>query len=142
MPRKIAAQQLSIPGLEPGRDEDGQEITLPEARTRPSPTGVASGRSLTHPVQIEHVTAALLTTGEAARLLRVHPRTVQRLVERGELSAVHFGSAVRFDPVDVADLTARLKRRETTTSAPIADAVRRDQRSRVSFGERLRSRTA
>src|SRR5947208_4799089 len=38
--------------------------------------------------------ATLLTTIEAAHLLRVHPRTVQRLVERGQLSAVHLGGAV------------------------------------------------
>ena len=44
---------------------------------------------------------ALLTTDEAAALLHVHPRTVQRLVERGQLCAVHLGSAVRFDPNDV-----------------------------------------
>src|SRR4051794_5717317 len=37
--------------------------------------------------------AALLTTDEAADLLHVHPRTVQRLVRRGELCAVHLGSA-------------------------------------------------
>jgi len=43
----------------------------------------------------------LLTTEEAAALLHVHPRTVQRLVGRGDLSAVHLGGAVRFDQQDV-----------------------------------------
>ena len=54
-------------------------------------------------------TAALLTTEQAASLLHVHPRTVQRLVERGELSAVHLGGAVRFDPQDVYGLIERVK---------------------------------
>jgi excisionase family DNA binding protein len=43
----------------------------------------------------------------------VHPRTVQRLVERGELSAVHLGAAVRFDRQDLAGLIARVKRAPT-----------------------------
>jgi excisionase family DNA binding protein len=54
--------------------------------------------------------APLLTTNEAADLLHVHPRTVQRLVERGQLCAVHLGGAVRFDPHDVGGLIDRLKR--------------------------------
>lgn len=54
--------------------------------------------------------AALLTTNEAADLLHVHPRTVQRLVERGQLCVVHLGGAVRFDPRDVAGLIERVKR--------------------------------
>jgi excisionase family DNA binding protein len=53
----------------------------------------------------------LLTTEEAAALLHVHPRTVQRLVERGDLSAVHPGGAVRFDQQDVHGLIARVKSR-------------------------------
>ena len=40
----------------------------------------------------------LLTTDEAAALLHVHPRTVQRLVERGELVRRPPRRAVRFDP--------------------------------------------
>jgi excisionase family DNA binding protein len=81
---------------------------------------------------------ALLTTEEAASVLRVHPRTVQRLVERGELCAVHIGSAVRFDPQDVGGLVERVKSART---APAVDArVRARARSSVSFAERLRSR--
>jgi len=82
---------------------------------------------------------ALLTTSEAADLLHVHPRTVQRLVERGELGAVRLGAAVRFDPVDVADLTTRLKRREAGETTAPAEVVRRSRAGRVSFADRLRS---
>src|SRR5829696_742253 len=88
---------------------------------------------------------ALLTTNEAARLLRVHPRTVQRLVERGELSAVHLGSAVRFDPHDVTDLVARVKD-PAAASAP-DEPLRRPVRSKraipasSSFRNRIRSRS-
>jgi excisionase family DNA binding protein len=87
----------------------------------------------------------LLTTNEAARLLRVHPRTVQRLVERGELCAVHLGAAVRFDPRDVTALIARVKDAAVTTAS--ADAVRRPTRSKraiatsSSFRNRVRSGT-
>jgi excisionase family DNA binding protein len=107
-----------------------------EARSRPrvspkTPAGSAPGIG----------DAALLTTDEAAGLLHVHPRTVQRLVRRGELCAVHLGSAVRFDPHDVDGLIARLKRRMEGTPSPLGEPVRaRRASSRASFSDRLRSR--
>src|SRR5262245_47866543 len=81
---------------------------------------------------------ALLTTSETAELLHVHPRTIQRLVERGELCAVHLGAAVRFDPNDVAALTGRLKR-ATRTAHSTVDDVRRGRGGPRSFADRLRS---
>jgi excisionase family DNA binding protein len=51
----------------------------------------------------------LLTMAEAAELLHVHPRTVQRLVRSGTLPAVRLGRAIRFDSRDVRELTNRLK---------------------------------
>jgi excisionase family DNA binding protein len=94
---------------------------------------VASSRPRSQPPP-----AALLTTQETARFLRVHPRTVQRLVERGQLSAIHVGAAVRFDPADLADLTARLKRR-TEAPHPSTEIVGPGRGSRASFADRLRS---
>jgi excisionase family DNA binding protein len=82
---------------------------------------------------------ALLTTSEAAEVLHVHPRTVQRLVERGQLDAIHLGAAVRFDPRDVAKLTARLKRTGQPTAPASVDVVRPSRPVRVSFADRLRS---
>jgi excisionase family DNA binding protein len=38
----------------------------------------------------------LLDSRQAAAILRVHPRTVQRLVHRGEIRAVHVGRLWRF----------------------------------------------
>lgn len=73
-------------------------------------------------------------------MLHVHPRTVQRLVERGQLEAVHLGAAVRFDPVDVANLTARLKRREARTMSSCVDVVRPSRAVRISFADRPRSK--
>jgi excisionase family DNA binding protein len=80
----------------------------------------------------------LLTTREAANALHVHPRTIQRLVERGHLSAVHLGTAVRFDPADIADLTNRLKHRASGPT-PLAAEVRPSRATGISFAERLRS---
>lgn len=40
----------------------------------------------------------LLDSRQAAAILRVHPRTVQRLVHRGEIHAVHVGRLWRFRP--------------------------------------------
>jgi excisionase family DNA binding protein len=92
----------------------------------PTPGGAAS-------------TPALLTTKEAATLLHVHPRTVQRLVERGQLSAVRLGAAVRFDPLDLAWLAERLKHTGGASTAAPASAVHAGRGTSVSFADRLRS---
>lgn len=83
--------------------------------------------------------SSLLTTREAAGLLHVHPRTVQRLVERGELAAVHLGTAVRFDPSDVTRLIGQLKRWRTNSEPPAPRSLRARPGDRVSFANRLRS---
>jgi excisionase family DNA binding protein len=105
-----------------------------ERRQSEMDSPVASSR----PQSEARPSSALLTTQETADLLRVHPRTIQRLVERGQLSAVHVGAAVRFDPADVADLTTRLKRR-TATPHSTTDTVTPVRGNRASFAERLRS---
>jgi excisionase family DNA binding protein len=84
-------------------------------------------------------TPALLTTDEAASLLHVHPRTVQRLVERGQLAAIHLGSAVRFDPRDVSSLIAGVKSQRHDPRPTLSDPVRAGRGHRVSFADRLRS---
>lgn len=38
----------------------------------------------------------LLDSRQAAAILKVHPRTLQRLVHRGEIAAVHVGKLWRF----------------------------------------------
>ena len=43
----------------------------------------------------------LLTVSEVAVDLAIHPKTVRRLVARGELAAVKIGAAVRVHPADV-----------------------------------------
>jgi excisionase family DNA binding protein len=82
---------------------------------------------------------SLLTIEDVATRLRVHRRTVQRLVARGELAAVHIGSAVRFDPRDLAGLIAGQRRREATASGLPPSRPRAARGVRVSFAERLRS---
>ena len=82
-----------------------------------------------------------MTTNEAASLLRVHPRTVQRLVERGQLTAVHLGAAVRFDPKDVTGLISRVKH-EPACAASDARVPRRSARAvpaATSFRDRVRT---
>lgn len=38
----------------------------------------------------------LLDSHQAAAMLKIHPRTLQRLVHRGEIAAVHVGKLWRF----------------------------------------------
>jgi excisionase family DNA binding protein len=124
-------QQLSLPLFDLQPVEPAQESRTAEGR-RP--------RAESPAVDEAPVPAGLLTTCETAALLHVHPRTVQRLVERGELEAIHLGTAVRFDPDDVAALTERQKQRAAAAPTVLADRVRASRDARVAFAERLRSR--
>jgi excisionase family DNA binding protein len=56
----------------------------------------------------------LLDSNQAAAILKVHPRTLQRLVHRGEIGAVHVGKLWRFKP---SALTAWIDRDVASRSA-------------------------
>ena len=47
-------------------------------------------------IQGPHSTERLLDSHEAAALLKVHPRTLQRLAQRGEIAGVQVGKLWRF----------------------------------------------
>src|SRR5438105_3983558 len=133
---RVHAAQLSLLEIdEPAKGTASKRSTQPdrprttrrdkpaETATRPRNGARPQSQSLTPVIP----SAGLLTTEEAAALLHVHPRTVQRLVERGDLSAVHLGGAVRFDQQDVQGPIARVKSRATIRTQD--DAVRPDVRS-------------
>jgi excisionase family DNA binding protein len=128
----VPEQQLSLPLFDPQSPEPRPEPSAAEDTTPSTPEPPA--------VDEAQVAPGLLTTSETAALLLVHPRTVQRLVERGQLEAIHLGTAVRFDPGDVAALTEREKQRAAAAPTALADRVRASRGARVSFAERLRSR--
>lgn len=104
-----APEQLTLALFEPDPSERPQPHGITTARKRRG-CAVAASRPQTQPAAEARSAPILLTTREAAKLLRVCPRTVQRLVERDDLRAVHLGAAVRFDPRDLIALTERLKR--------------------------------
>jgi excisionase family DNA binding protein len=128
----VPEQQLALPLFDPQPAEPHPEPAAAEDTEpcRPEPPAVDEAP----------VAPGLLTTSETAALLHVHPRTVQRLVERGRLEAIHLGTAVRFDPGDLAALTEREKQRAAGAPTALADRVRASRGARVSFAERLRSR--
>jgi excisionase family DNA binding protein len=128
----VPEQQLSLPLFDPQPAERRPEPAAAEDTTPRPPEPPA--------VDEAQVAPGLLTTSETAALLHIHPRTVQRLVERGQLEAIHLGTAVRFDPGDVAALTEREKQRAAAAPTALADRVRASRNARVSFAERLRSR--
>lgn len=140
-------EQLSLPLFESDPGEGRPQSPRLEETRRRQRRRVVADRSETPPVEVSanakppaaSAAPALLTTQEAADILHVHPRTVQRLVERGELQVVHLGAAVRFDPTDVADLTSRLKQRAAGKTTSCADVVRPSRAVRISFADRLRS---
>ena len=50
---------------------------------------------------VSEMSAPAITIQEAANLLRVSPRTVRRLISRGEIQAVRIGRSVRLTPAFV-----------------------------------------
>ena len=53
----------------------------------------------------------LYTTGEVAKLLRVHPRTIQEWIRRGTLTAVRYGKLLRIRQADLATFGEVLNQR-------------------------------
>jgi len=84
------------------------------------------------------VSVQLLTVEEVAERLRVHPKTVRRMLARGELGRVTLGRAVRIREDELEQLVA-------TNTARGAGGPRRPARAlrpiegRRSFVDRLRS---
>ncbi len=62
---------------------------MSDEKKPPASVGVPNGRIEREP---------LLDSNQAAAILKVHPRTLQRLVHRGEIAAVHVGKLWRFKP--------------------------------------------
>ena len=51
-------------------------------------------------------TLPMLRVGEVAQQLRLAPRSLWRLIDRGELKVHRFGRAVRISPADLAAFVA------------------------------------
>jgi len=50
----------------------------------------------------------LLDSDEAAALLKIHPKTLQRMARRGEIAAVRIGKLWRFRLSDLAEWIERI----------------------------------
>jgi excisionase family DNA binding protein len=60
------------------------------------------------PVASERFSATqLLDSEEAAAIMKVHPKTLQKLARRGELKGIHVGKLWRFREMDIADWIQR-----------------------------------
>jgi excisionase family DNA binding protein len=64
-------------------------VTMFDEKKPPASAGAPDGRP-----RIDR--EPLLDSHQAAAILKVHPRTLQRLVHRGEIAAVHVGKLWRF----------------------------------------------
>jgi excisionase family DNA binding protein len=51
---------------------------------------------------------ALLTEEEAASFLRVNPRTLRKVRDRGEIAFVRIGRCVRYSPKEIKQFVARV----------------------------------
>ena len=59
----------------------------------------------------------LYTTGEVAKLLRVHPRTIQEWIKNGTLTAVRYGKLIRIRQADLASFGEVVNQRTEALSA-------------------------
>jgi excisionase family DNA binding protein len=50
---------------------------------------------------------SLLTVEELATALRLHPKTIYRLVEQGKLACIRIGRNIRFSPDVLTQLTKK-----------------------------------
>jgi excisionase family DNA binding protein len=79
----------------------------------------------------------LLTVSEVAEDLAIHPKTVRRLVARGELAAVKIGAAVRVHPADVDAFVDEHRVQNGERRREPRPRVRASA-ARASFADRLR----
>jgi len=133
----FASCQLTLEDWFQMLEEDATSVEAERAARRPREQ---SARAASEAAQLASAGVALLTTREVADALHVHPRTVQRLVERGELAVVRLGTAIRFDPAELVRLIAD-RTRTARSPEPQPDTVRA-RPSGVSFAKRLRSQPA
>jgi len=131
------SRQLTLEDWVQMLDEDAASIEAESGAPHHPPEQSAPAAS---EAQLASAGVALLTTREVADALHVHPRTVQRLVERGELAVVRLGAAIRFDPAELVRLIAE-RTRTAGPPEPQPDTIRAG-RSGVSFAKRLRSQPA
>lgn len=62
------------------------------------------------------VRAALLNTDQAAAMLGIHPKTLQRLARSGRVTAYRIGKLWRFDACDLcSDVTLRISPQKGAT---------------------------
>ena len=65
-------------------------------------TQQVSARGRQEPRSIEQAFEPLLDSVEAARLLRIHPKTLQRMARQGQIIGIQVGKRWRFRASDIA----------------------------------------
>lgn len=130
---KLDTRQLTLEDWAQMLEEDATSL-------QKSPDHAPERSAAPSEAQLVSAGVALLTTREVADALHVHPRTVQRLVERGELAVVRLGGAIRFDPAELVRLIAERTRIVQPSEQP-TDTLRA-RPTGVSFAKRLRSQPA
>lgn len=133
-----ASRQLTLEDWAQMLEEDATSL---ETERRASDHPAERPAPSLNEAQLASAGVGLLTTREVADALHVHPRTVQRLVERGELAVVHLGAAIRFDRAEMMRLVAERTGRATRRIDPQKDTLRA-RPSGASFAKRLRSQPA
>jgi excisionase family DNA binding protein len=77
-----------------------QENSDPKLPKEISPSGSVAGQCEATPPPL----LPLMTIGEAATILHVSPRTIRRIIERGELEVVRIGRSIRVRREDIKQI--------------------------------------
>lgn len=92
----------------------------------------APGRATTPANSTATASAPLMTPQAAAAHLDVHPRTIRRWIEAGDLAAVRIGSVVRIRPADLdAFISAHLQQARPVTSSATPRRPNKSVKSKV-----------
>jgi excisionase family DNA binding protein len=79
---------------------ESEQLVRPERDTsRSSSTTRPAAESLTRPSGGARGVEALLTSREAAQILKIHPRVLERMAKRGEIPALKVGKFWRYHAV-------------------------------------------
>jgi excisionase family DNA binding protein len=71
-------------------ETQGQQPTLESPSSLPAPDGQSHSSGISHGIEV------LLTSKEASRVLKIHPKVLERMAKRGEVPALKVGKFWRY----------------------------------------------
>ena len=100
-PSDLPPLSTDAPSRDAGALPSWVRVHSQEAEARRAAAALKNGSGLAATVAVETGDVTLRTVKQAASQAQVSPRTIRRLIARGELPAVRIGRSVRIQPRDL-----------------------------------------